>query len=189
MAATLRHVVRALVIERQHYGYEIANLLDQRLKAYAWSPSGVYKQLDHLLGDAEVRIVGDRKVQKPGERAAPRTVYEATALGERSHREWMLSPAPPTRVRQELDLRIQLATPEMLPGLIEQSLGQEQVHLGELAELKKGMGPMPVDHAPSWAEASALLQRNGDIVMLEARIKVLQEARQVMQKIIDGRHR
>jgi DNA-binding PadR family transcriptional regulator len=185
MAATLRHVVRALVVERQRYGYEIANLLEERLKAYAWAPTGVYAQLDHLLEKEEVRIVGDRQGPNPGDRNAPRTVYEATALGHRSHDEWMLGPTPPTRVRQELDLKIQLATPDMLPALIEQSRGQEQVHLGELAELKKG-GPVPVGHHGSWAEARAVLKRNGDIEMLEARIQVLQKARQVMQKFIDG---
>jgi DNA-binding PadR family transcriptional regulator len=187
MAATLRHVVRALVVERQRYGYEIANLLEERLKAYAWAPTGVYRQLDQLLHDDEVRFAGQRKGVQIGSRAAPRTVYEATALGRESHREWMLSPSPPTRVRQELDLKIQLATPEMLSGLIEQSWGQEQVCLGELAQLKKDVRPMPVDDATTWPEASTLLRRNGDIVMLEARIKVLQEARQVMQKIIGGR--
>ncbi|HST31992.1 MAG TPA: hypothetical protein VLJ80_00590 [Solirubrobacteraceae bacterium] len=189
MAATLRHVVRALVVERQRYGYEIANLLEERLKTYAWAPSGVYSQLDNLLRDEEVRFTGDRKGLQIGGRAAPRTVYEATALGRQSHREWMLSPSPPTRVRQELDLKIQLATPEMLPGLIEQSWGQEQVCLGELTELRRGVRPVPVDAAPTWSEASAILRRNADIVMLEARVQVLQEARKVMQAIIDGRHR
>jgi DNA-binding PadR family transcriptional regulator len=181
MAATLKDVVRALIVERQRYGYEIANQLDERLKAYAWTPSGVYKHLDDLLKKQEVRVVGDLKLS---ERAAPRTVYEATALGHQAHREWMFGPTPPTRVRQELDLKIQLATPEMLPQLIEQNRGQELVHLGELRDLKKGGYPIPADGSTTWLETSALLQRNGDIVMLEARIKVLQQARQVMQKIV-----
>jgi len=84
---------------------------------------------------------------------------------------------------------MQLAGPEMLPQMIEHSLGQETVCLGELTELRKGLRPIPLDDAPTWAEVSPILQRNADIAMIEAHMKVLQEARKVMQKIIDGRHR
>ncbi len=188
--AKLRHVVRALVVEHPRYGYEIANLLDQRLKPFAWAPSGVYSQLDKLVEEEQLRVVGDRKGLGVGDRNAPRTVYEATALGHQSHREWMLGPTPRTRVRQELDLKMQLAGPEMLPQMIEHSLAQETVCLGELTELRKGLRPIPLADAPTWAEASPILQRNADIAMIEAHIKVLQEAREVMQAIIDaGRRR
>ncbi|HEV2973471.1 MAG TPA: hypothetical protein VGX69_00565 [Solirubrobacteraceae bacterium] len=90
--------------------------------------------------------------------------------------------------RDELDLKVQLAGPEMLGAMIEQSRGQEQVCMGLLGALRRGARQAELSGgSTTWREASVILQRNGEIRIIEARIGALQEARRVMQSFVVGR--
>ncbi len=43
----------------------------------------------------------------------------------------------------------------------------------------------PADHAATWQEAGLVLQRDGEIKLLQARIEWLQDARKMMRSILD----
>lgn len=184
MAATLKEAVLGLVVERPSYGYEIGQRIEQRLSAWRWKPTGVYGVLDQLVRHELIQSTGERK-SSGATRAAPRTIYEATPKGVAFWREWVLESSPSAPTRQELDLKIQLAEPELLPRLIEQAWGQEQLCVGELLALTRSVPAPHPGPVSSWAEASAILQRNGEIKMLQARIEWLQEARRAMKAIVD----
>ncbi|HLH14517.1 MAG TPA: PadR family transcriptional regulator, partial [Solirubrobacteraceae bacterium] len=108
------------MIEQPGYGYQLARRLEERCAAWGWEPSGVYSALDSLVREGNVRSVRGKGSGTTG-RAAPRAIYEATEKGHDFFREWMFETAPPSPVRQELDLKILFSGPEFLPRLIDQT--------------------------------------------------------------------
>lgn len=185
MAATLRQAVLGLIVERPSYGFELKARLDERMPIWRWNPTGIYDVLDRLEHDEHVRAVGERRAPGASERASPRMVYEATPQGVLTHREWMFRSSREVPVRQELDLKLQLATPDTFPGLIAQTRAREQACMNELAALTRATRPLPGLDG-TWAQRSAILQRNAEIKRLEARVESLQEARRELQAFLDG---
>src|ERR1700737_506543 len=100
-----KYVVLGLVIERPGYGYQLAQRLQERFGASGFAPSGVYSALDRLARDDFVRSAGEKG---PGHarRAAPRTIYEATAQGVEHFEAWMLGSSPTPPLRDELHMKI-----------------------------------------------------------------------------------
>lgn len=176
----LKHAVLGLVIERPGYGYQLSQRLDARCPAWGWERSGVYGALDSLASDSHVRSVGEKGSSDSG-RAARRTIYEATPEGRDFFHDWMRSPSSANPVRpQELDLKIQLAGPEFLPQLIDETLAQEHHCMAELQRFASVEQGRHSGLPKTWAEASVLLQRDGEIKLLRLRVEWLQQARRVM---------
>lgn len=179
--ATVKDAVLGLVVERPGYGYELAKRLEGLTPGFHWNGSQIYAALSDLEAKDYVRTIGERKGTRDSKRAAPRTVYEATPEGVRAFEEWMFAPSPPVPVRQDLDLKLQLATtPEHWRELIEQAWAQEVFCLAELRSLMRAARVQQTLPSSPWAHASAMLQRNGEIKMLQARVQWLQEARRVL---------
>ncbi len=179
----LKHAILGLVIERPGYGYEIAGRVSDRCEGWGWAPTGVYAALDGLVREGQIGVIGEKRRTDTG-RAAPRTIYEATPEGHDFFGDWVHERSPVSPHREELDLKIQLASPEHLPGLIAETLAQEQVLMGQVAALRRSRPPSGVESG--WLEARALLQRNGEIKMRQCRIEWLQEVRRTMRETIDA---
>lgn len=176
-----KNAVLGLVIERPGYGYELARRLQERFGSSGFAPTGVYSALDQLSAEDLVRSAGS-KGDAANERAAPRTIYEATPKGVDHFEEWMLGGSSLAPVRDELYMKIALSRPHNLPRLIELAQAQERACLARLEDLK---GPVTrLRRSPkAWSEVAVLLVRDAEIRQLQARVEWLQKARAVMDKL------
>jgi DNA-binding PadR family transcriptional regulator len=181
---SVKHAVLGLVIERPGYGYQLARRLEERCGAWGWEPSGVYGALDQLERDEHVRS-SVKKGSGATRRRAPRVVYESTPQGQDFFRDWIFESSAPSPARQELDLKILFSGPEFLPRLIDQTWAQEQRCIDDLRALTSTTHLSPQDRMPTWREAAVVLQRDAEIKLLQVRIEVLQDAREVMKAILD----
>jgi DNA-binding PadR family transcriptional regulator len=170
------------VIEHPGYGYKLAQRLEDRCGSWEWRRTGVYGALDQLARENLVRSLAPSGRDRG--RAAPRTIYEATPAGEDYFRAWLLEPSPSSPTRQELDLKILLSGPEFLPQLIEQTRAQEQRCIDDLEGLT-GASVAICSEPLSWAEARSVLQRDAEIKLRQVRMEWLQNAREVMQLVVD----
>jgi DNA-binding PadR family transcriptional regulator len=181
----LKHAVLGLVIERPSYGYQLAQRLDERFPSGGWQKAGIYGALDSLEGAGLVAGNAGRRRGGDTGRGPPRKVYRVTEPGRGFFRDWIRGPSPFSPSRQELDMKIQLANPELWPALIDQSWGQESYCIAELQTLTRATQRPSSGLSLTWAETSAVLQRNAEIKLLEVRIAWLQEARQAMKLMLE----
>jgi DNA-binding PadR family transcriptional regulator len=176
-----KNAVLGLVIERPGYGYDLARRLQERFGSSGFAPTGVYSALDQLGAEALVRSAGSR-ADGTNERAAPRTIYEATPKGIDHFEQWMLGGSSLAPVRDELYMKIALSKPHNLSRLIELAQVQERDCLARLEELRRPAGRSR--SAPrAWSEVAVLLVRDAEIKQLQARVEWLQKARVVMDKL------
>jgi DNA-binding PadR family transcriptional regulator len=174
-----KNAVLGLVIERPGYGYDLARRLQERFGSSGFAPTGVYSALDQLSADALVRSAGSRS-GAINERAAPRTIYEATSKGVDHFEEWMLGCSSLAPVRDELYMKIALSKPHNLARLIELARSQEEDCLSRLQHLKQ---PTSRGDLKAWSEVAVLLVRDAEIKQLQARVEWLQRARVIMEKL------
>jgi DNA-binding PadR family transcriptional regulator len=179
-----KHAVLGLVIERPGYGYELGGRLEERCGAWGWERTGVYAALDQLEREKNVRSVRRKGSGSTG-RAAPRAIYEATPTGRDFFRDWMFGSSALSPVRQELDLKMLFSAPEFLPRLIDQMWAQEQNCIDDLQALTSTAHAGVPDQSPTWREAAIVLQRDAETKLLQVRIECLQNARKVMEDILD----
>ncbi|HEY8304726.1 MAG TPA: helix-turn-helix transcriptional regulator [Solirubrobacteraceae bacterium] len=182
-----KNVVLGLVIERPGYGYDLACRLRARFGSSGFAPTGVYSALDQLSAEALVRSAG-RAAHDSNERAAPRTIYEATPEGIDRFEQWMLDASSLAPVRDELYMKLALSKPHNLKRLIELAREQEADCLDRLHALRRP----PVRPATSltmWSDVAVLLVRDAEIKQLEARVEWLQRARAIMGKLVVPRER
>jgi DNA-binding PadR family transcriptional regulator len=176
-----KNAVLGLVIERPGYGYDLARRLEERFGSSGFAPTGVYSALDQLSSEALVRSAGPR-AEATNERAAPRTIYEATPKGIDRFEEWMLGSSSLAPVRDELYMKIALSRPHNLSRLIELAQSQEEACLSRLEELRQPA--TRTRGAPkAWPEVAVLLVRDAEIKQLQARVEWLQKARAIMDKL------
>jgi DNA-binding PadR family transcriptional regulator len=181
----VKHAVLGLVIERPAYGYKLARRLEDRCGSWGWQRAGVYGALDQLA--RENLVIGrPHSGARSSQRAAPRTIYEATPEGIDYFREWLLESSPPNPMRQDLDLKILLSEPEFLPQLIDQTWAQEQQCLQKLKTLAGGVHSKNPSEAATWPEARRALQRDAEMKLCRVRLEWLQDARRVMKVMLAG---
>jgi DNA-binding PadR family transcriptional regulator len=182
-----KNAVLGLVIERPGYGYDLARRLEERFGSSGFAPTGVYSALDQLSAEALVRSAGSR-AGEANERAAPRTIYEATPKGIDRFEGWMLGDSSLSPVRDELYMKIALSRPHNLSRLIELTQTQERDCLARLQELRQPSGRAQ-GRPKVWSEVAVLLVRDAEIRQLQARIEWLQKARTIMRKLSDVHER
>jgi DNA-binding PadR family transcriptional regulator len=176
-----KNAVLGLVIERPGYGYDLARRLQERFGSSGFAPTGVYSALDQLSSEELVRSAGSRG-GAANERAAPRTIYEATPKGVDRFEEWMLGGSSLAPVRDELYMKIALSKPHNLSRLIELARTQEEDCLARLEALRQPPArPGAVPRA--WSDVAVLLVRDAEIKQLQARVEWLQKARAIMDKL------
>jgi len=176
-----KNVVLGLVIERPGYGYDLARRLQERFGSSGFAPTGVYSALDQLTSEALVRSAG-RRENGANERAAPRTIYEATPKGIDRFEEWMLRSSSLAPVRDELYMKLALSKPHNLSRLIELAQAQEEDCLARLEHLKRPAA-RPRGGPTAWPEVAVLLVRDAEVRQLQARVEWLQKARSIMSKL------
>ena|SRR6202035_5203437 len=175
-----KNAVLGLVIERPGYGYDLARRLQDRFGSSGFAPTGVYSALDQLSADELVCSAGSR-TDSANERAAPRTIYEATPKGVDHFEEWMLGCSSLAPVRDELYMKIALSKPHNLSRLIELARSQEEDCLARLHSLR---GPTSSRGGPKvWSDVAVLLVRDAEVKQLQARVEWLQKARTIMEKL------
>jgi DNA-binding PadR family transcriptional regulator len=182
-----KHAVLGLVIERPGYGYDLARRLRERFGSSGFAPTGVYSALDQLSAEGLVRAAGARPGGGASERAAPRTVYEATPQGQRQFDRWMAASAPPAHVRDELNMKLSLSRARDLPSLVEQARAQEAQCLQRLEAIRRGDAGerRPAQGAElAWPRVAALLVRDAEVRQLQTRIEWLQRARAIMTRLL-----
>lgn len=181
-----KHAVLGLVIERPGYGYDLARRLRERFGSSGFAPTGVYSALDQLSAEGLVRAAGSLAAASL-ERAAPRTIYEATEDGRERFDRWMLSGTSLANVRDELNMKLALSRPRDLPALIELARSQEQQCLARVEALKRadvGSEPSrPQGGGLAWPQVAGLLVRDAEVRQLQARIEWLQRARAIMARL------
>ena len=176
-----KNAVLGLVIERPGYGYDLARRLQERFGSSGFAPTGVYSALDQLSSEALVRSAGSR-AGSTNERAAPRTIYEATPKGVDRFEEWMLGCSSLAPVRDELYMKIALSKPHNLSRLIELAQTQEEDCLARLEALRQPAGSAR-GGPRAWSDVAVLLVRDAEIKQMQARIEWLQKARAIMEKL------
>jgi DNA-binding PadR family transcriptional regulator len=179
-----KYAILGLVIERPGYGYQLAQRLEQRFGSSAFAPSGVYSALDQLSRDALVRAAGEFG-HGPAKRAAPRMIYEATDEGVDHFEAWMLgaSPAPP--LRDELHMKIALCRPSNVQPLIDMVYGQELACMARLRDLKQLSEHELVGGEQEWSMLMRTLARDAEIASWKARIEWLQNARELLERLLE----
>lgn len=180
-----KNAVLGLVIERPGYGYDLARRLQERFGSSGFAPTGVYSALDQLGAEALVRSAGSRG-GNANERAAPRTIYEATPKGVNHFEQWMLDGSSLAPVRDELYMKIALSKPHNLSRLIELAQAQERDCLTRLEDLR-GSPTRSRSTPRAWPDVAVLLVRDAEIKQLQARVEWLQKAQVVMDKL-NGAH-
>ena len=179
-----KNAVLGLVIERPGYGYDLARRLQERFGSSGFAPTGVYSALDQLSSEALVRSAGcDAEADK--ERAAPRTIYEATPEGVDRFERWMLDSSSLAPVRDELYMKLALSKPHNLSRLIELARAQEEECLARLQELRRTAPRGAGGALTGWSDVAVLLVRDAEVKQLQARVEWLQKARSIMGKL-DG---
>jgi DNA-binding PadR family transcriptional regulator len=182
-----KYAVLGLVIERPGYGYQLAQRLEERFGSCEFAPSGVYSALDQLSRDAYIRSAGEMGAG-PTERAAPRTIYEATAEGIGHFEAWMLDASPTPPLRDELHMKIALCRPRDLPRLIEMVRRQEIACMGRLRDLKLRAQEDP-PHPQEWSSLMRTLARDAEVAVWNARIEWLQNARELLEQLCEESER
>jgi DNA-binding PadR family transcriptional regulator len=177
--AVLKHAVLGLVIQRPGYGYELKRRVEERYAT--WAGQGVYEALDRLEGKGHV-LAHEPFKPRSKRSGPPRVVYEATDAGREWWHDWLVSSTIFTPQRQDLDLKIGLSGPAEWPALIDQIGAQELFCVNELRDLTEtATAAGSVGSGATWAETSAVLERNAAMKMLRARVEWLQEARTAMR--------
>lgn len=182
-----KNAVLGLVIERPGYGYDLARRLEERFGSSGFAPTGVYSALDQLSSEQLVRSAGAH-ADSTNERAAPRTIYEATSKGVDRFEGWMLGDSSLAPVRDELYMKIALSRPQDLARLIELTQAQERDCLARLQRLRQS-GSRGHGRPRAWSEVAGLLIRDAEIKQLQARVEWLQKARTIMHKLNDAHRR
>jgi hypothetical protein len=122
------------------------------------------------------------------ERAAPRTVYEATEAGREQFDRWMHSTSRPANVRDELNMKLALSRPCDLRALIELTCSQEEQCLARLEALERAGASVertrPQGGGLAWPQVAGVLVRDAELRQLQARIEWLQRARAIMARLV-----
>ncbi len=183
-----KYAILGLVIERPGYGYQLAQRLEERFGSSAFAPSGVYSALDQLSRDELVRAAGEVGAG-PARRAAPRMIYEATDQGVDRFEAWMLgsSPAPP--LRDELHMKIALCRPRNVPPLIDMVYGQELACMARLRDLGQEAERELAGSGQEWSRLMRTLARDAEIASWKARIEWLQNAREMLERLLEDSRR
>jgi len=108
--APVVEVVLALIIERPSYSFELWKRFEARFfELYPLSKTRIYQVVDQLL---DLGLIEPMDSESPASRQPrsstrqPRPSYRATALGARTHREWLAASIQEDPRREELLRRL-----------------------------------------------------------------------------------
>jgi DNA-binding PadR family transcriptional regulator len=111
---SIRFAVLGLLAERPGYGYQLVQVLNERLGA-AWQliPSSVYAALETLESEGLIRARPTAGGDSERRTSTQRVVYETTLAGRTQFRQWLARPAPRQEpIRPEAALKLAVAPNE-----------------------------------------------------------------------------
>lgn len=179
-----KHMVLGLLIERPGYGYGLAQLIADRFGFLNLAQSAVYKTLQRLEEEGLVEPAGYKRV-KPSPRAAPRVLYRATPEGVAEFRRWMAAPVDRPILRDELQAKMALATPNDLPDLIRAAEGQLEACMADLEQLTRPSLTAAGDPAIPWPHVALMMADDFKARLLEATVDWLNATIAVMEKRLE----
>lgn len=178
-----KHLVLGLVVEKtQAHGYALRVQTDRRFGFLHLSSGAIYNVLRRLRRDGLIEAVDvDDNGGSEGVFDIPRQPYRATRAGVAAFREWMAAPSERPLVRDELQAKLGLASPDDLPELLQQAETQ-------LAECIAEMGGGGTDatltaHSPdtTWPVAARILAEDFHSQMLSGTVDWLTSTVEVIK--------
>lgn len=175
--APVNAAVLALVIEKPSYGYEVWQRFDQRFGGLLEvGSSRIYQVVNRLLDEGLIEeIAGDGGHSS----RQPKPRYRATALGTRTHREWLADDLRGDPQRAELHRRLLAIGVDDTHTMLELVGRYEQACLDEMAELRTAA------HTAAAALRDRLIAEERRLV-LEARLKWILFARRQLHAVTAG---
>jgi DNA-binding PadR family transcriptional regulator len=165
-----RYAVLGLLRERQGYGYQLVQRLEERLgPAWQLKPSSVYAAIDWLEAQGLVRPVSTGAGTDEASRYANRRiVYEITEAGRTAFAEWLAGPiARQEPIRSELHVKVAFAGLGDADALLD-----TLSHEAEMARELREECQLRSDAAPdaSWERIGAGLVRAGATARLNSEL-------------------
>lgn len=176
---SVKLAVLGLLTERQGYGYDIANRLQERLGPSFKAVSGaMYVSLDQLV--REELALEARRVQQ---RRQIKVYYEATPEGATRFTAWMHEQQNREPLRGELYLKLAVARGEHLPLLRAELERLERECMTDLQEQTTAMALGPGareqvgwDVAARWLSDAAALERlSGDLRWIRMALRTIKQ--------------
>jgi DNA-binding PadR family transcriptional regulator len=160
-----KHMVLGLVVERPSYGYALQVEITNRFGFLNLARSGVYGTLERLEREGMVEQAG-QKLVRPSD-TPKRTLFRATPKGEAEFKKWMAAPSARPLVRDELQAKLGLATPEDLPELHANAEAQLAACVADLASIAKPPLAMAQSTETSWPDVTRILSAHFRIYILQ----------------------
>jgi DNA-binding PadR family transcriptional regulator len=176
----VKHAVLGLLIERQSYGHELANRLDERLgPGFGVSAGAIYGSLKTLKDDGHIEVV--KRVRR-GEQM--RVYYGSTHEGVQHFESWMEEPLGREPLRGELYMKFALTSVRRVPMLRDAFQRLELECLAEIAAHASAQqlvdelaDPIPLAAATRLLLDSGVLDRlNADLAFIRRTLEVLRWA-------------
>lgn len=178
-----RHMVLGLMIDRPGYGYSLQQQIAERLGFLGLADSAVYKTIERMQTDGWVEEAGEKTIGRT-RRGAPRVLYRATPKGVEQFKRWMAEPSDRAVLRDELQVKLALSTPDDLPQLLEAAESQERECLAELALLSRpGLAQAATPEIP-WPAAARMMVDDYKGRWLESLVDWLDAICEVIQERI-----
>lgn len=178
-----KHVVLGLMIDRPSYGYLLQQQLGERLGFLGLADSAVYKTIERLEADGWVEEVGVSALGSVARGARSRRVlYRATPQGVQTFKAWMAEPCDRAVLRDELQAKLAVSTPDDLPQLLAMAEAQAQACLVELAQMQRPR--LTVAGAPDvpWPVAARMMADDFQARWLEGLVDWLNAICEVMEE-------
>ncbi|HEY7933879.1 MAG TPA: hypothetical protein VID48_08650 [Solirubrobacteraceae bacterium] len=178
--SAMKNAVLGLVIERPSERYRLAVDVRDRFGA---GTTYVYWALDQLEGAGLVDRFDDRGHPVRRGVRCQRPTYRPTEQGIAHFDQWLSSSiSEPSFRSDEVHIRLGLCRPRDVPGMIDQVLGQEQVCLGRIRDLKR-LGEEQPPLGSSWSKTVEVLSRDAELAHWSSRLEWLQSVRGMLDRI------
>ena len=179
-----KHVVLGLMIDRPSYGYLLQQQLAERLGFLGLADSAVYKTIERLEADGWVEEVGGVSAVGSVARGARsrRVLYRATAEGVDTFRTWMAEPCDRAVLRDELQAKLAVSTPDDLPRLMAMAESQAQACLVELAQIQRPRLTVAGTPDVPWPVAARMMADDFQARWLEGLVDWLNAICEVMEE-------
>ncbi|HLH14249.1 MAG TPA: hypothetical protein VKV16_05625, partial [Solirubrobacteraceae bacterium] len=118
-------------------------------------------------------------------RAAPRMIYEATEKGVERFESWMRGASRLPPQRDELHMKIALARPRDVPGLIDAVYEQELACTQRLRELGPHGALELSGGAHDWSRRMRGVRAAAEIASWQARVEWLRSARALLESLLE----
>lgn len=148
-----KHMILGLVVQRSEmHGYALQTQVDRRFGFLELSGSAIYSVLKRLQRDGLIEQTGRGRTLE--DRRLP---YRATPEGVAAFREWMAAPSQPPLLRDELQAKLGLASPDDLPNLLHLAENQLATCVAALTAPSKPSILTAVSPETPWGVAAGIL--------------------------------